>query len=94
MVCGRGIRGRARIATVLRTSSFWNVGCASRRNIAGMIENPGDLVQTGGETRAYPSSVRSSQKNIGKVRAWRSNPNAKAGKITDMASNPAHDETS
>lgn len=33
--------------------SFWNLGCASQRNLASMIDNPADLVQPRGETPAY-----------------------------------------
>jgi pilus assembly protein CpaD len=32
---------------------FWNLGCASQRNLAAMVENPADLVQPRGETPAF-----------------------------------------
>jgi len=32
---------------------WWNLGCASQRNLAAMVENPSDLVQPRGETPAY-----------------------------------------
>jgi pilus assembly protein CpaD len=32
---------------------FWNLGCASQRNLAAMVENPADLVQPRGETPPY-----------------------------------------
>jgi pilus assembly protein CpaD len=32
---------------------FWNLGCASQRNLAAMVENPADLVQPRAETPAY-----------------------------------------
>jgi pilus assembly protein CpaD len=32
---------------------FWNLGCASQRNLAAMVDNPADLVQPRGETPAY-----------------------------------------
>jgi len=32
---------------------FWNLGCASQRNLAAMVDNPTDLVQPRGETPAY-----------------------------------------
>jgi pilus assembly protein CpaD len=32
---------------------FWNLGCATQRNLAAMVENPADLVQPRGETAAY-----------------------------------------
>ena len=31
----------------------WNLGCASQRNLAAMVDNPADLVQPRGETPAY-----------------------------------------
>jgi pilus assembly protein CpaD len=32
---------------------YWNLGCATQRNLAAMVENPADLVQPRGETAAY-----------------------------------------
>jgi pilus assembly protein CpaD len=32
---------------------YWNLGCASQRNLAAMVDNPSDLVQPRGETPAY-----------------------------------------
>jgi pilus assembly protein CpaD len=32
---------------------FWNLGCASQRNLAAMVDNPADLVQPRGESPAY-----------------------------------------
>jgi pilus assembly protein CpaD len=32
---------------------YWNLGCASQRNLAAMVANPSDLVQPRGETPAY-----------------------------------------
>lgn len=31
---------------------YWNLGCASQRNLAAMVDNPADLVQPRGETPA------------------------------------------
>lgn len=31
----------------------WNLGCATQRNLAAMVDNPADLVQPRGETPAY-----------------------------------------
>ncbi len=33
--------------------SHWNLGCASQRNLAAMLDNPADLVQPRGETPPY-----------------------------------------
>jgi pilus assembly protein CpaD len=32
---------------------FWNLGCASQRNLASMVDNPADLIQPRGETPPY-----------------------------------------
>lgn len=32
---------------------YWNLGCASQRNLAAMVANPSDLVQPRGETPPY-----------------------------------------
>jgi len=32
---------------------FWNLGCASQRNLAAMVDDPADLVEPRGETPAY-----------------------------------------
>lgn len=32
---------------------YWNLGCATQRNLAAMVENPADLVQPRGEVPAY-----------------------------------------
>jgi pilus assembly protein CpaD len=33
--------------------SYWNLGCASQRNLASMVDNPADLVQPRGATPPY-----------------------------------------
>jgi pilus assembly protein CpaD len=37
----------------LENREYWNLGCASQRNLAAMVENPADLVQPRGEVPAY-----------------------------------------
>jgi pilus assembly protein CpaD len=32
---------------------YWNLGCATQRNLAAMVDNPADLVQPRGESPAY-----------------------------------------
>ncbi|MEJ2433466.1 MAG: CpaD family pilus assembly protein [Pseudolabrys sp.] len=32
---------------------YWNLGCATQRNLAAMVDNPADLVQPRGETPPY-----------------------------------------
>ena len=35
---------------------YWNLGCATQRNLAAMVDNPADLVQPRGETPAYTAA--------------------------------------
>jgi len=37
----------------LENREYWNLGCASQRNLAAMVENPADLIQPRGETPPY-----------------------------------------
>ena len=37
----------------LENRPYWNLGCASQRNLAAMVDNPADLVQPRGEAPAY-----------------------------------------
>jgi len=37
----------------LQNKPYWNLGCASQRNLAAMVADPADLVQPRGETPAY-----------------------------------------
>ena len=37
----------------LENREYWNLGCASQRNLAAMVENPSDLIQPRGETPSY-----------------------------------------
>jgi len=37
----------------MENKEYWNLGCASQRNLAAMVENPSDLVQPRSETPAY-----------------------------------------
>ena len=38
---------------IIENRPYWNLGCASQRNLAAMVDNPADLVQPRGETPAY-----------------------------------------
>ena len=40
-------------AAYTENQPYWNLGCASQRNLAAMVDNPADLVQPRGETPAY-----------------------------------------
>jgi pilus assembly protein CpaD len=39
--------------TYTENRPYWNLGCASQRNLAAMVANPTDLVQPRGETPPY-----------------------------------------
>src|ERR1700688_1576934 len=39
--------------TYTENRPYWNLGCASQRNLAAMVDNPADLVQPRGEAPAY-----------------------------------------
>jgi pilus assembly protein CpaD len=39
--------------TYTENRSYWNLGCASQRSLAAMVDNPADLVQPRGEAPAY-----------------------------------------
>jgi len=39
--------------TYTENQPYWNLGCASQRNLAAMVANPTDLVQPRGEAPAY-----------------------------------------
>lgn len=53
--CGRWPKdlGPADDSTYMENRPYWNLGCASQRNLAAMVDNPADLVQPRGETPAY-----------------------------------------
>jgi pilus assembly protein CpaD len=36
-----------------KNTPYWNLGCATQRNLASMVDNPADLVQPRGETPPY-----------------------------------------
>lgn len=36
-----------------KNQPYWNLGCATQRNLAAMVDNPADLVQPRGEAPAY-----------------------------------------
>ena len=37
----------------IENRNYWNLGCATQRNLAAMVDNPADLVQPRGEAPAY-----------------------------------------
>jgi pilus assembly protein CpaD len=64
---------------------YWNLGCASQRNLAAMIDNPADLVQPRGETPAYTPRRTQALEKYRKGESPATNyPNASQGKISDV----------
>ena len=64
---------------------YWNLGCATQRNFAAMVDNPADLVQPRAETPAYTG-----KRSIG-MDKWRKGqasatvyPDANKGAISDL----------
>jgi len=53
--CGQwpGDLGPSTGSDYIQNRPYWNLGCASQRNLAAMVDNPADLVQPRGESPAY-----------------------------------------
>jgi pilus assembly protein CpaD len=64
---------------------YWNLGCATQRNTAAMVDNPTDLVQPRGESSAYAPrrSVVMEKYRRGEGTAT-TYPNASQGMISDV----------
>ncbi len=45
--------GPGQDASYMENRPYWNLGCASQRNLAAMVDNPADLVQPRGEGPIY-----------------------------------------
>jgi pilus assembly protein CpaD len=45
--------GPSKDPAYVENRNYWNLGCASQRNLAAMVDNPADLVQPRGEAPAY-----------------------------------------
>jgi pilus assembly protein CpaD len=64
---------------------YWNLGCATQRNLASMVDNPADLVEPRGETPPYAArrAVVLDHYRKGEATATQ-DPNADKGKISDV----------
>lgn len=64
---------------------YWNLGCASQRNLAAMVENPADLAQPRGESPVYAprraTVLEKYRKGEGTATTY---PNANQGTISDI----------
>ena len=45
--------GPGQDSSYIENQPYWNLGCASQRNLAAMVDNPADLVQPRGESPSY-----------------------------------------
>jgi pilus assembly protein CpaD len=66
-------------------TAYWNLGCASQRNIAAMVDNPADLVQPRGEgpasTPRRTYAIEQYRRGSDSATVYR---NQNAGKISDV----------
>jgi pilus assembly protein CpaD len=64
---------------------YWNLGCATQRNTAAMVDNPADLVQPRGESSTYTPRrsvvLEKYRKGEGTATTY---PNASQGMISDV----------
>ncbi len=69
----------------LENRPYWNLGCASQRNLAAMVENPADLVQPRGEMPAYTARRTTVLDKYRKGESTATTfPNDNKGKISDV----------
>ncbi|MGH6665331.1 MAG: CpaD family pilus assembly protein [Pseudolabrys sp.] len=71
----------------LENRPYWNLGCASQRNLAAMVDNPSDLVQPRGEAPAYSArrSVALDKYRKGDNPSGIYAPAFNTGKVSDIA---------
>jgi pilus assembly protein CpaD len=69
----------------IENREYWNLGCASQRNLAAMVANPSDLVQPRAESPAYTGrrTVAIEKYRKGETTATQDQ-NADKGKISDV----------
>jgi len=69
----------------IENKPYWNLGCASQRNLAAMVDNPADLVQPRGETSIHTprrsTVLEKYRKGEGTATTF---PNASQGMISDI----------
>ncbi len=77
--------GPADFAAYDSNKPYWNLGCASQRNLAAMVDNPADLVQPRGDQPAYEArrAVALDKYRKGESTAT-TYPNENKGKISDV----------
>jgi pilus assembly protein CpaD len=69
----------------LENKPYWNLGCATQRNLAAMVDNPADLVQPRGESSAYAPRRSTVLEKYRKGESTATTyPNANQGMISDI----------
>ena len=64
---------------------YWNLGCASQRNLAAMVDNKADLVQPRGEVPAYTGRRTTVLDKYHRGETTQTiNPDKDQGKISDL----------
>jgi pilus assembly protein CpaD len=65
---------------------YWNLGCATQRNLAAMVDNPADLVQPRGESPPYTArrSVAIDKYRKGENPSGKYDSHYDAGKISEI----------
>jgi pilus assembly protein CpaD len=77
--------GLSQWAVQKENQPYWNLGCASQRNLAAMVDNPADLAQPRGETQVYTARRTVVLDHYRKGESTGTNyPNADKGKISDV----------
>ena len=77
--------GTSEYAVESENRPYWNLGCASQRNLAAMVDNPADLAQPRGETPPYQARRTVVLDHYRKGESTATNyPNANQGKISDV----------
>ena len=69
-VAGRS-RPDLRPGATIENRPYWNLGCATQRNLAAMVDNPADLVQPRAETPVYTARRTTGARQIPQGRADR-----------------------
>jgi pilus assembly protein CpaD len=77
--------GPADVEVYAQNKEYWNLGCATQRNLAAMVDNPADLVQPRAEGPAYPARRSTILEKYRKGESTATTyPNAGQGKISDI----------
>jgi pilus assembly protein CpaD len=77
--------GPADVAAYSQNREYWNLGCATQRNLAAMVDNPADLIQPRGDGPAYEARRSTVLDKYRKGEGTATNyPNQNQGRISDV----------